>query len=98
MKNTIFLVMAFIFGGLLTYGSMKVSFEEWGLIVTEFGGGAQIYGIFESKKECLKGRKDYIEEYVAIAGDLLAKKGEKVVMLRVPTTGAKLPITFSCLP
>src|SRR5437868_6300869 len=98
MRNTIYLVMAFIFGGLLTYGAMKIRFGEWGLIVTEFGAGAQLYGIFETERECLNGRKSYIEEYVEIAGDLLAKKGEKVVMLKVPTTKAMLPVTFSCLP
>ena len=98
MRNTISLFMAFIFGGLLTYGAMTISFEEWGLIVTEFGAGSQLYGMFESKRECLNGRKTYIEEYVEIAGDLLAKKGEKAVMLRVPSTKAVLPITFTCLP
>jgi hypothetical protein len=57
--------------------------QEWGVVVTEFGGhGARLYGLFESKADCLAARTAFVEEYTtAIRRSSHAEKGSRTVRI-----------------
>lgn len=69
MKLSLYLLVAFGLGAILTYGSARLypparlDSQEWGVVVTTFGEGARLYGLFDSKGECLDGRTAFIDQY-----------------------------------
>jgi hypothetical protein len=67
------------------------------VVVTTFGEGARLYGLFDSKGECLKGRTAFVDEYEAMIGTLAVKKGFRTVLFKGPN-GALILVSFSCLP
>ena len=103
MKLSFYLLVAFGLGAILTYGTVRLyppvrpDSQEWGVIVTTFGEGASLWGLFDSRGECLEARKAFIEEFGVAVGGLLDKKGERSVLLKYPR-GEHVMLTFSCLP
>jgi hypothetical protein len=103
VRRTLYLVIAFVFGVILTCGVVRLyprvfDSQEWGVVVTEFGEGARLYGLYESKERCSNAKKAYIEDYGLIAKSLTARKGHRTVVMKDPNSGALLAVTFSCLP
>jgi hypothetical protein len=68
------------------------------VIVTTFGEGARLYGLFESKERCFEARTAYIDDYALLAKNLTVDKGPRTVVIKEPLSGALLAVTFSCLP
>jgi hypothetical protein len=103
VKLSLYLLVAFGLGAILMYGTVRLyppvrpESQEWGVIVTTFGEGASLWGLFDSKGECLDARKAFIEEFGVMIGKFLEKKGEKAVVLKYPR-GERVLLTFSCLP
>lgn len=87
---------AFALGALTVYGvmSLRQRAEEWGVVVVHFGGGSGLWGLFESKRDCLEARTAFIEEYRKLTG---AKTGRRAVAVDAGE-GATALVTFSCLP
>lgn len=105
MRRTLYLVITFALGVVLTYGVVRLypparlDSQEWGVVVTTFGEGARLYGLFESKEKCINARKGYIEDYALIAKKAMTvEKGSRTVLMKEPHSGALLAVTFSCLP
>ncbi len=104
MKLSLCLLVALGLGVILTYGLVRLyplvrlDSQEWGVVVTTFGEGARLYGLFDSKGECLNGRTAFIEEYKAMIGELAVKKGSRAVVFKGLPNGALVMVTFSCLP
>ena len=98
MKLSLYLLLAFGLGAIVTYGSARLDYQEWGVVVTTFGEGARLYGLFDSKRECLDGRTAFIEQYEVMARELVVKKGSRTVLLKGLPNGALALVTFSCLP
>ena len=80
------------------YPALRFDSQEWGVVVTTFGEGARLYGLFESKEKCSNARKAYIEDYGLIARTLTVEKGSRTVLMKDPLSGALILVTFSCLP
>jgi hypothetical protein len=103
VKRTLYLLAAFGLGAILAYGAarlyppVRLDSQEWGVIVTTFGEGARLYGLFGSKEECLEGRTAFVEEYVVGIGTFVIKKGSRSVLAKGPN-GTQVRVTFSCLP
>jgi hypothetical protein len=105
VRRTLYLVITFALGVVLTYGVVRLypparlDSQEWGVVVTTFGEGARLYGLFESKEKCINARKGYIEDYALIAKKAMTvEKGSRTVLMKEPHSGALLAVTFSCLP
>ena len=103
MKLTLYLLVAFGFGVVVAYGvlqrlpSTRHDSQEWGVVGATFPEGASLYGLFESKRECLDARGVFIDEYAAMLGKLgEVKRGSRAVALK--GHGAFVMTTFSCLP
>src|SRR5882724_11460734 len=103
VKRSLYLLVAFGMGAILMYGAVRLyppvrpDSQEWGVIVTTLGECASLWGLFDSKAECLDARKAFIEEYGVAAGRFLDKKGSKSMLLKHPS-GMRVMLTFSCLP
>jgi hypothetical protein len=103
VKRTLYLLIAFGLGAILTYGAIRLypparlASQEWGVIVTTFGEGARLYGLFDSKGECVEGRTAFVEEYAVGIRAFLIKKGSRSVLAKGPN-GTQVLVTFSCLP
>jgi len=70
--------------------------EEWGVVVVHFGSGPSLWGLFESKAECLQMRQAYRAIWGETAGSADEVKREppsRTLILR-----DRIPVTFSCLP
>jgi hypothetical protein len=105
VTRTLYIAIAFALGVVLTYGVLRLypparlESQEWGVVVTTFGEGARLYGLFESKEKCTNARKGYIDDYGLIAAKAVpVEKGSRTVVLKEPHSGALLAVTFSCLP
>lgn len=105
MRLSLYLLVAFGVGALVTYGALqprpstRSDPQEWGVVVATFGEGASLWGLFESKKECLEARAAFIDEYAAMLGkytDASLKKNSRAVVLK--QRGVSVMTTFSCLP
>jgi hypothetical protein len=95
MKRVLLALTAFALGALAVYGVMSLRRqEEWGVVVVHFGGSSGLWGLFESKKECLDARTLFIEEYGKLTS---AKTGRRAVAVEGPQ-GSTALVTFSCLP
>ena len=101
-KGVVSVVAAFAFGAIFVYAILAPRHpEEWGVVVVHFGsGGASLWGLFESKADCLEARTAFIEEYGRIAKAAGAvKKGSRALVLEQKgPSGASVLVTFSCLP
>jgi len=100
VKRSLYLLAAVSIGALLTYGSMRLypvwrGSQEWGVVVTTFGAGARLYGLFESKAECLRAKTVFVEQYSALAEVPVFDKGRLAVVI---VDNVRVPVTFSCLP
>jgi hypothetical protein len=104
LKQVLALLTAFAFGAFVVYVVYDIMShrpraypEEWGVVVVHFGSGARLWGLFESKADCLKARTVYREVYglMAEAGDD-AKKESRTLILK--SGDERIPVTFSCLP
>ena len=93
-KQTLSILAAFAFGGLVVYAVMPTSAptrrdpQEWALVVVSGHVGVRVYGLFESQEECRRARARLIE--AAGAG---VKKGPRSLL----SDDGSLA-TFSCLP
>ena len=96
MKRVLAVLMAFARGAFAVYGimSLRRHAEEWGVVVVHFGGSSSLWGLFESKKDCLEARTAFIEEYGKLTG---GKTGRRAVAIDGPR-GTTALVTFSCLP
>jgi hypothetical protein len=101
LKAAFSLLLAFALGAILTYGAIRLypvwrgSQELWGVVVTTFGVGARLYGLFESKDECLTAKTVFVEQYSALAETPVFDKGRLAVVI---IDNVRVPVTFSCLP
>ncbi len=94
------LVIAFAVGGVVTYAIMSERREEWGLVVAgEFEYGSSLWGLFETKDECLKMRAASMEKFTAAARDIAERTGKtsRTVLIK-PRDLPETIMTFSCLP
>ena len=100
MKLTLYLLLAFGLGALATSGALQTRHgsQEWGVVGATFPEeGARVYGLFESKKDCLDARALFIDEYASMAGKAgKVEKGPRTVVFK--GLGAFVLTTFSCLP
>lgn len=99
MKRSLYLLAAVSIGALLTYGSMRLypvwrGSQEWGVVVTTFGEGARLYGLFDSKDECLTAKTVFVEQYSAMAKTPVFDKSRAVLTV----DDVRVLVTFSCLP
>jgi hypothetical protein len=97
VKQALAFVAAFALGALLVYAILvprQEHHEEWGVVVVHFGFGASLWGLFESRVDCLKARKEFIEEYGRITGAV--NKDSRAVVIK--SGDASVLVTFSCLP
>src|SRR2546430_16625194 len=79
--------------------STRLDTQEWGVVAATFGDGARLYGLFESKKECLDARAVFVDEYTTMLGkysDAALKKYSRAVVFK--QGGVSVMTTFSCLP
>jgi hypothetical protein len=108
VKQVLSLLAAFIFGAFIVYALMSMrrserpDAEEWGIVVVHFvSGGPSLWGLFESKAECLKARTAYmgLYEIASGGGDDEAKKEPRAARMLILKSGEeRIPVTFSCLP
>jgi len=100
VKQALSILAAFAFGAFIVYAILAPRHpEEWGVVVVS-GTGARLWGLFESKADCLEARTVFIDEYGKIAKVVGAvKKGPRALVLELKgPSGANLIVTFSCLP
>jgi hypothetical protein len=107
VKQALSLLVALGFGALVTYAIMSPrQQEEWGVVVTELNDGARLYGLFETKRECLNARTAFVEQYAAVVSRSTAgisrsasveKTAREVIIKGFPEQLGGLA-TFSCLP
>jgi hypothetical protein len=104
-KQALSILAAFAFGALAVYAVVSwrrpAQPEEWGVVVVHFMGGPSLWGLFESKADCLQARTVYRDVYELMAGDEDAEakkkpRGSRTLILK--SAGERIPITFSCLP
>jgi hypothetical protein len=101
-KGAVSVLAAFALGASAVYVTMTwrrpAPAEEWGVVVAHFGGGPSLWGLFESKAECLEARPVYMAHYAHVTDAESPKPGKRMMLIDTGKGGSDLPVTFSCLP
>lgn len=101
-KQALSVLAAFALGASAVYATTTwrrpAPAEEWGVVVAHFGRGPSLWGLFESKAECLEARPVYMAHYAHVTDAEPPKPGKRMMLIDTGKGGSNLPVTFSCLP